>query len=402
VITGTGQREEARPAVDDLPIGAVAIRDDGCVVHANAFLLQLLGYSREEVEGKHVEILLSVAGKIFFQTHLYPLVRLGHPAQELFVLLRHKDGSQVGCLVNARRRSTGQSPITDCVFMEVRERGKFEEALLRAKKEAEQRGVQLAEANRLLEEQALELEMQQQHLHDQAAELEEASSAKSRFLAVMSHELRTPLNAIGGYVELIELGVHGEITAGQREALDRVARAQRHLLRLINDILNLSRIEAGRVDYAVEPVDIRAVVESVVPMVEPQAAAASVRIDRQVTTDVVARADREKVQQILINLLTNAVKFTPAGGAITVTASRRDDRVVVDVRDTGIGIPAEKLPSIFEPFVQVDTSHVRREGTGLGLAISRDLARGMGGDLTVESVLERGSTFHLSLPSQQA
>jgi signal transduction histidine kinase len=230
---------------------------------------------------------------------------------------------------------------------------------------------------------------------------EEANRAKTQFLTNMSHELRTPLNAIGGYAQLMQIGVHGALTEGQRGALDRITRSQRHLLRLINEVLNLARIEAGRVDYALDDVPIAAAVAGVTPMVEPQMATARLAFSSSVAADVVARADRDKLQQVLINLLTNAVKFTPAGGRVMVSAERDDasERVLVRVTDTGIGIGAPQLQSIFEPFVQVDSGPTRRrEGTGLGLAISRDLARGMGGDLAVESVPGVGSTFTLSLP----
>jgi signal transduction histidine kinase len=280
----------------------------------------------------------------------------------------------------------------------------------------------------VLEQQALELELQQQQLHDQATELEaqseelhmvnehlttlnedlqkqrsaanEASQAKSNFLAVMSHELRTPLNAIGGYVQLLEMEVHGPITQAQRDTLERIDRSQRHLLRLINEILNLSRIEAGHVDYVVEPVTLATLIDAVLPMIEPQARAKDITLERSVPADIVARADSEKVQQILVNLLTNAVKFTGENGTVCIEASAApDDRVVIRVSDDGIGIPEEMIDKVFEPFVQVDSSKSRSaEGTGLGLAISRDLARGMRGDLTVKSSLGNGSTFDLLLP----
>jgi signal transduction histidine kinase len=217
----------------------------------------------------------------------------------------------------------------------------------------------------------------------------------------MSHELRTPLNAIGGYAQLIELGVHGPVSDGARDALERITNAQRHLLRLINGMLELSRIEAGKVEYALEDVVVADVVTSVLPMVEPQMTAAGLTSRTEVPVDLAVRADREKMQQILINLLTNAVKFTPAGGTVTlgVVAGRLDGHVGVSVTDSGIGIPATKLASVFEPFVQVDVNETRRKaGSGLGLAISRDLARGMGGDLLAQSEEGRGSTFTLLLP----
>lgn len=409
-----GQREDVIPGLDQLPCGIVSFRDDGRVVQINATLLNVLGLSREEVEGRHVEQLLTVAGRIFLQTHLYPLVRLGQPAEELFVLLRHKDGRSIGSLINAQRRETSSGAMIDAVVMEVRERSKFEEALLRAKRDAEaandalrKRSMELEHANRQLEEQAAELELQQDQLRAQATELErarslaeEANKAKSRFLAVMSHELRTPLNAIGGYVQLIEMGIEGPTTEGQRASLERITRAQRHLLGLINDVLNLARIEAGRVDYRLEKVAVRDAFDAVMPMVEPQLKTAGLQSSIEAAPDLTVRADREKLQQILINLLTNAVKFTTAGGRVTLVASRRDERtIVISVSDTGIGVASEKLASMFEPFVQVDTGHRRREGSGLGLAISRDLARGMSGDLSAISESGKGSTFFLSLPA---
>jgi signal transduction histidine kinase len=235
---------------------------------------------------------------------------------------------------------------------------------------------------------------------------DEANRAKSAFLAVMSHELRTPLNAIGGYVQLLELGIHGPVTAAQQEALSRVSRSQRHLLRLINDVLNLARIESGKVEYAIEEVPLADVVAAVEPMIAPQLEAKALRWACRVPAHLVALADREKVQQVLINLLGNAIKFTPEGGRITVEAARGDDgddTMQVTVADSGVGIPPAKLESIFQPFVQVDASHTRvAEGSGLGLSISRDLAVGMGGELTVRSAVGEGSAFTLRLPAAPA
>jgi signal transduction histidine kinase len=230
---------------------------------------------------------------------------------------------------------------------------------------------------------------------------ESASRAKSEFLAVMSHELRTPLNAIGGYVQLIDMGIHGPVTHAQRDALERIRRSQHHLLGLINDVLNLARIETGRVEYAIETLPLADVVAGLGPMIEPQLAAKGLSYAVDLPPAPVAiRADREKLAQIFLNLLSNAVKFTDAGGAVTVRARAVDGRVEIAVRDTGIGIPTEKLEAIFEPFVQVRSGPTRAaEGAGLGLAISRDLARGMGGELTVASAPGEGSTFTLTLPS---
>jgi signal transduction histidine kinase len=229
---------------------------------------------------------------------------------------------------------------------------------------------------------------------------ESASRAKSDFLAVMSHELRTPLNAIGGYAELLQLGVHGPVTREQSQALERIQKSQRHLLGLINGVLNYTRVEAGAVTYEVETIPVRELIATAEVLVSPQMNSHKLRFDWTVEDDKIAvRGDREKIQQIILNLLTNAVKFTDAGGRVQITCDARDNIVRISVTDTGRGISADKLPRIFDPFIQVDTSLTReQEGVGLGLAISRDLARGMGGDLTVESELGKGSTFTLSLP----
>ncbi len=232
---------------------------------------------------------------------------------------------------------------------------------------------------------------------------EGASRAKSQFLAVMSHELRTPLNAIAGHVQLLEMGIHGSVTDPQRDALQRIARSQRHLLRLINNVLNLERIASGHVAYAIGDVPLSTVAAELAPMIEPQLAAKNLTYDVQLPeTDVLVRADPELLGQILLNLLSNAVKFTPTGGRIaldTTLSPNMPESVFIRVTDTGIGIPRDKQTDVFEPFVQVRAGPTRTsEGAGLGLAISRNLARAMGGDLRVRSVEGRGSTFTLRLP----
>ena len=234
---------------------------------------------------------------------------------------------------------------------------------------------------------------------------EQANRAKSEFLTIMSHELRTPLNAIDGYAELMELGIRGPVTEEQRHDLGRIRRSEQHLLGLINGVLNYAQVEAGAVQYDVELFPLEEVLSLCEALTAPQVQRKLLTLHREpCEASLIVRTDREKLQQIILNLLSNALKFTDSGGRIDVHCVQRTTpfapTVDVTVTDTGIGIPATHLARIFEPFVQVDSELTRmREGTGLGLAISRDLARAMGGDLTAASTLGHGSAFTLSLPA---
>ncbi len=236
------------------------------------------------------------------------------------------------------------------------------------------------------------------------AEVEAANRAKSQFLASMSHELRTPLNAIGGYAELIEMGLGGMVTPQQREYLSRIRTSQQHLLRIINDLLNYSRIEAGKLVYEKEPVELTRVLDNVLGMVAPQGVSRGITLERgDCADDVVAVGDRVKIEQIVLNLLSNALKFTPGGGRVTTSCGSAGDKVFITVRDNGPGIPDDAIEQIFEPFVQLGRSlSSGHEGAGLGLAISRDLARAMKGDITVESVPGEGAAFTLMMPAATA
>jgi len=250
-------------------------------------------------------------------------------------------------------------------------------------------------------ERLYDLEQHARTIVEEAYRLAEAANrAKSEFLAVMSHELRTPLNAIGGYAELLEMGIRGPITPQQREDLHRIQTSQRHLLGLINEVLNYAKLETGTVTYDISDVVVREALIAAESLVAPQARAKGLTLSTtECVANVLVRADPEKLRQVLVNLLSNAVKFTDPGGRVEISCSAGAETVRVHVRDTGIGIPADKLHVIFDPFVQVRADLARRhEGTGLGLAISRDLARGMSGELSVESTEHEGSTFTLELP----
>ena len=225
---------------------------------------------------------------------------------------------------------------------------------------------------------------------------EDANSAKVEFLARMSHELRTPLNAIGGFADLLAMGLRGALSPQQMEDVRRIQRNQVHLQSLISDILNYAKLEVGRLEYDIKPMPVRSAVAAIEQVYSKQFDAAGIAWTADFDGPQWVLADVDKLQQILMNLVGNAMKFTPKGGRIGIRGRVRGDMVEVAISDSGPGIPSEKLDLIFEPFVQITRPGEIPTGTGLGLAIARDLARGMGGDLRAEQVAT-GASFVLRL-----
>jgi signal transduction histidine kinase len=229
---------------------------------------------------------------------------------------------------------------------------------------------------------------------------ETANRAKAQFLAVVSHELRTPLNAITGYVDLLTLELDGPLTEKQRAALERISSSQRHLLALIEDVLGFAQVEAGRLTILLQSVDVATALSSVEPLVAPEMKRRQLTLEvASVEPGLCVQADPHRLRQILLNLVTNAMKFTAPGGRISLAASATEGRVRITVTDTGIGISAEHLPRVFEPFYQVDQGGTRRyPGLGLGLSIVRDAVLAMNGDVSIDSETGRGTTVTLTLP----
>lgn len=340
---------------------------DGYVVSWNEGAERIKGYTEDEIIGQHFSIFYPPESRDRAQRELETAIREGRAEDQGWRI--RKDGSRfwADVALTPLRKPSGEL-------------------------------VGLAEVTRDLTER---LQAQERAITDakRVAAAEAANQAKTEFLAAMSHELRTPLNAIGGYVDLLKMGLRGPVTSDQIQDLERINHAQRHLLSLINDILNYSRIEAGRLLYDIQAIPVSEVIEPVTAIIEPQARSAGIELELAPPPAVTVKADRVKVEQILLNLLTNALKFTPAEGSVRLTTSVSPTLVKIFVSDTGIGIPEEEKDRIFEPFVQLGRSlSSGSHGAGLGLAISRDLARGMGGDLKVVSAPGEGSTFILELP----
>ena len=260
-----------------------------------------------------------------------------------------------------------------------------------------------AELERKVQEATAELAQQNELLRRQQIGLEQASALKSQFLANMSHEFRTPLNAILGYTHMLLHGVTGAVSDTQRKGLTRIDSNSRHLLALINDILDITRIEAGRMPLNVTSFEIPALLNEVMSELEPIIKRSNLEVTaREVGKLPTLRSDRQKVKQIVLNLLSNALKFTPEG-SVTITAryDTRNRLITIAVRDTGVGIAAEDQAKVFEDFRQLDSSPARGYGgTGLGLSICRRLAQMLEGTIGVDSAVGRGSTFALGLPTR--
>jgi hypothetical protein len=422
--------ERFRLLVESVQDYAIFMLDpDGRVASWNAGAERIKGYTAGEILGQHF-------------SRFYPAEKIAEdfPAYELAEAARQgrfedegwrirKDGSRfwANVVITALRGEDGTLLGFAKVTRDLTARRAAEEqarllaAEEAARKEADRRSEELGRLSDELQEQAITLEEQAMELEAQTeeaqslteelqqtnaqleralAEADAANRAKADFLRAMSHELRTPLNAIGGYADLLLAGVRGPVSVEQQHDVERIRRNQQHLLGVINDILNYARVEAGQLTYELVPVPLAEVAESVTPMIESLTRARGVIMEqRACLPDAVARADRTKVAQILLNLLSNAAKFTPPGGRVTIECAAANGRVTLTVADTGPGVPPEQRAAIFEPFVQLGRSLTSgHEGSGLGLAISRDLARAMHGDLTLEDSAGGGATFTLSLP----
>jgi PAS domain S-box-containing protein len=349
--------------LDNAPCCFLVFDDNGKIIETNKTLLNLLGYEPGELTDAPIEKIMSVAGRIFYQTHFFPLLKLQNKAEEIYLSLRSKTGADVPVLVNAFRRERDGVTLNDCVFVPMRQRNLYEDEILRAKKEAEA-----------------------------------ATEAKNEFLSIVSHELRTPLNAILGWTQMLESGsLDAEHTRRAIETIGRNARAQNQL---IEDLLDFSRIVSGKLRLEIGRVDLAEVVRAAIEVVKPSAQSKEIELNADLPANVFISGDAARLQQVVLNLLTNAVKFTPLNGRVEIKLARIESNAEISVRDTGSGISAEFLPHVFERYEQADkTKTSRNSGLGLGLAIVRRIVELHGGTIRAESPGEGfGATFTVRLP----
>jgi PAS domain S-box-containing protein len=346
-------------------IGSIILAEDGVVLRVNQTVVQWLGFSAEELTGRSLHLLLGGGGQFFLHSQILPMLKLKHNLEEVYLRLREKSGETVPVLANFGYVSVEAGTRIEFAFIRITQRGQLENELLQAKKLAEQ-----------------------------------ASDAKTKFLGMMSHELRTPLQLISLNNQLLLEEALGTLTSDQVETLQSSEEATRSVALLIDDILNYARMEGGPVQVAVETVEIGQVLTRAETSIGHRMAQSGLNFRREGDpANFSVRADPNRLQQILMNLLNNAIKFTPRGGTITLAATQSLSEAVISVSDTGCGIPPDQLQRVFEPFVQLRSSIVSTDkpGVGLGLSICRDLARAMGGRMDVQSTLGQGSVFSVVL-----
>lgn len=349
--------------INNAPCGFLVFSDDGKIVDVNDTLLVLLGYEREELLETHIEKIFSVAGRIFYQTHFFPLLKLKSKVEEIYLDLKSKSGINTPVLVNAVRHERGGELFNDCVFVPMRQRSQYEDELLLAKKEAES-----------------------------------ALIAKDEFLSVVSHELRTPLSAILGWARMLQ---DDQLEYAMiQKGLDTIQRNAQIQTQLIEDILDFSRIISGKMRLEVRQLNLAEVIKQAVDVVTPAANARNIRIQTVLDSNDSIFGDPDRLQQVLWNLLTNAIKFTQKGGRVQVRMQRVNSSVEIVVSDTGRGISEEFLPFIFDRFEQQDKTKTRRfGGLGLGLAITYRIVELHGGTIRAESDGKNtGATFTVNLP----
>lgn len=352
------------PILDHAPGGYLRVGDDGYVIETNATLCDLLLADCGKLAGDHVDRLLSAASRIFYQTHVFPTLKLQGRVHEVYLSLLDVRGEEVPVLLNAARRASEGGFESHWVVVPMRQRNQYENEILKAR-----------------------------------ATAEAAVRAKDDFLAVVSHELKSPLSAIDGWAYVLASGSLD--AAGSARALDAIRRNVRHQVRLVEDLLDFGRAAAGKLRLQVAPIELAPVVREAIEGVSPAAQAKGVRLDAVLDSrSALVSGDPDRLLQVVWNMLGNAVKFTPSDGRVQVRLERVNSSIEVAVSDTGRGISADFLPHVFERFRQEDDATAGREGgLGLGMAISSQLVELHGGTIRAASAgPDKGATFTLRLP----
>ena len=371
-----------RELLEAAPDAIIEVDAEGLILTLNAVTEKLFGYTRGELLGQCVDILVPDAMRGRHAGHRanyreHPVTRPMGSGLELHG--RRKDGTTFPVEISLSSVKSEEGFRVTAIVRDISTRREIEERL------------KAIQANYTRE------------LEERNREIERANRAKSEFLANMSHELRTPLHTIIGFSELLSEELKGPLNAAQHRYIDHIHKDSQHLLSLINEVLDLSKIEAGKLQLRREGLELSALIEDVLSSIRPRAASGEIRVETSLGDELVVDGDRIRVKQILYNLLSNAVKFTPKGGSLRVDAEPVEGFARIAVTDTGIGIPPEEQQSVFDSFHQVGAATVgTREGTGLGLPITRRLVQEHGGRIWLESEPGKGSRFSFTIPLKAA
>ena len=349
-------------SLDNAPCGFLVFADDGSILQVNATLSRMLGYADGELPGQHLQVLFSPGARVFYQTHFFPLLKLQGELEEIYMGLRPRGGDDVPFLVNARRREENGRAENNCILVRMRQRGQFEDELLKARKSAER-----------------------------------ANKAKDNFLAALSHELRNPLSPVLMISTAMELDP--ALPPEVREQAATIRRNAEQETRLIDDLLDHTRIGHGKLALVIASVDVHRVLRETEEIVRSESRAKRIAIEYQLdAAQHFVLGDAARLKQVFWNVIKNAVKFTPAGGKVSVGTSNTADEIVVVIADTGVGIASEALPHLFQAFDQGNLTGGSFGGLGLGLAISRALVEMHHGTIVAESEgVGRGSRFTVRL-----
>ncbi|MGZ4874493.1 MAG: PAS domain-containing sensor histidine kinase [Candidatus Angelobacter sp.] len=378
-----------RKLLEAAPDAILEVNQEGQIMLLNEAAERMFGYSRGELLGLNVESLVPASMRGGHAQHrasyaMHPNTRPMGTGLELQG--QRKDGSLFPVEISLSPNWIEGSLHVIASVRDITQRRAVEDRL-----------------RALREQYTAELTVKNEQLEARNLEVERANSLKTEFLASMSHELRTPLHTIIGFSELLTEQLEGPLTEKQQRFVSHILQDARHLLELINEILDISKIESGRLELKRESFDFSQIIEEVLGGIRHQAAAKNIAVENKNSFQGSLYADRLRVKEILYNLLNNAVKFTPEGGRVWLESFGESDTLHVSVCDTGIGIPAKEHPSIFEKFYQVgDTTGGIREGTGLGLPITKHLVELHGGSISVESRPGEGSRFMLTLPVRES
>jgi PAS domain S-box-containing protein len=377
-----------RRLLEAAPDGIVEVDGSGRIVLVNSQSEKLFGYPREELLGKSVEILMPERFRERHPAHrgryqAHSVIRPMGSGLDLRAL--RADGTEFAVDINLSPFKGETGPGVICVIRDVTDRKAAEE--------------QIKMLNHSLEQRTRDLAVTNSELEIRNREVEKANRLKSNFLATMSHELRTPLNSIIGFSDLLAEQTAGALTQKQERFVGHIQDSSRYLLALISDILDLSKIEAGRLELKYQTFQMSVAVEEVLSTVRPLAVAKRTELMTEVGEELFLYADRVRVKQVLCNLLSNAIKFTPEQGQVRLVARSEGSLLSTSVIDTGIGIPRKEQESVFEAFHQLPAATTGvREGTGLGLSITKLLVEQHGGRIWIESEPGKGSRFHFTLP----